>query len=382
MHTPVAPITPLPVRIQPQPGEELSSFLTRTARSMHYPRANWLLQPELLASPITPSHNLSLLTRQSDYTFLSALLALSEDQLYSMTLHPFEVLSRHLFCFPQFRKKNHPLTPLTPSNTPINRPILPSQVYQFTCLPSQTTHICTRCLQESVTYDRLSWKVKYLLTCPIHRMLLQRSCLHCKQPILSTRMDPLSCHRCHHPYNETSITVPDDALFLLQGDLLTFQALDISLPLTALTFSARTKDPRIPLPADQYLALLRALSLSMRYFDPSDFHALLPSSLYDLLTHQLNTTHTPQERIPPLHIATIYWIFSHWPDQFFTFSTIFSQQAQRLGKNTSFSPSFSITRAPLADALLSIIHTRRSTLHAHTPRAPSLLPKEQAGLSS
>lgn len=84
-----------------------------------------------------------------------------------------------------------------------------------------------------------------------------------------------------------------------------------------------------------------------------------------------------QERIPPLHIATIHCIFSHWPDLFFTFSTIFSQQAQRLGKNTSFSPSFSITRAPLADALLSIIHTRHSTLHAHTPRAPSLLPKEQ-----
>ena len=181
MHTRVAPITPLPVRVQPQPGEELSSFLTRTARSMHYPHATWLLQPELLASPIPPSSNLTLLTRQSGYTFLSALLALSEDQLYSMTLHPLEVLSRHLFCFPPFRLKAQPSTP---TNLLINRPTLPSQAYQFTCLPSQTTHICTHCLQESVAYDRLSWKVKYLITCPIHRLLLQRSCLHCKQPIL------------------------------------------------------------------------------------------------------------------------------------------------------------------------------------------------------
>jgi TniQ len=339
---------------------------------MHYPRTTWLLQPERLASPIPPSSNLSLLTRQSDYTFLSALLALSEDQLYSMTLHPLEALSRHLFCFPQFRKKAHPPTPPTPltppNNTPINRPTLPSQAYQFTCLPSQTTHICMRCLQESVAYDRLSWKVKYLITCPIHRLLLQRSCLHCKQPILSTRMDPLRCHRCHHPYDEASIAVPDDALFLLQGDLLTFQALGISLPLTSL--STHANDPRSPLPGDQYLALLRALSLSMRPLHTADFHTLLPSLLSDLLIPIIKTTLTPQERIPPLHIATIHWLFSQWPDHFFTFRTAFLKLAlstrQKKCRFPSLPHTFS-TQAPQADRLLSITQKTSSTLRAPTP---------------
>ena len=83
MHT----IKPLPLRIEPQPWEELSSFLARTARHMQYARSSWLLQPELLPFRMT-SRNLSLLTAQDDYTFLSALLALSEEQIYHMTLHP------------------------------------------------------------------------------------------------------------------------------------------------------------------------------------------------------------------------------------------------------------------------------------------------------
>lgn len=140
-------IPPLPVRPQPQPWEELSSFLARTARSMQYPSPHWLLQPEMLPSPIT-SHNLSLLTTQADYTFLATLLALSEEQIYSMTLHPLDVLSRHLFCFPPFHHTMHTpsLPPLPPQSTPITRPTLTRQVAQFSCLPAQTTHICTLCL--------------------------------------------------------------------------------------------------------------------------------------------------------------------------------------------------------------------------------------------
>jgi hypothetical protein len=66
-------IPPLPVHPQPQPWEELSSFLARTARSMHYPDPHWLLHPEMLPSPIT-SHNLSLLSAPADYAFLAASL--------------------------------------------------------------------------------------------------------------------------------------------------------------------------------------------------------------------------------------------------------------------------------------------------------------------
>jgi TniQ protein len=161
MHT----ITPLPLRIEPQPWEELASFLARTARHMQYAHTSWLLQPELAKQRMT-SRNLSLLAAQDDYTFLSDLLALSEEQIYHMTIHPLDVLSRHLLCFPPFQRGAQKPSPPTISNgTPINRPTLSRQVYQFSCLTSGTTQICPLCLQEPVPYDRLYWKTKYLITC-------------------------------------------------------------------------------------------------------------------------------------------------------------------------------------------------------------------------
>lgn len=149
--SPIPSITPLPLRVQPQPGEALSSFLTRTARAMLYPRVSWLLQPEQIPSPIT-SHNLELLTQQDDFAFLCALLALSQEQVYAMTLHPFDVLSLHLRCFPPFQHRPPHTAPsatsphasrrmsITPS-APINRPMLSIHTHQFTCLPAQTTHL-------------------------------------------------------------------------------------------------------------------------------------------------------------------------------------------------------------------------------------------------
>jgi hypothetical protein len=366
MHTDADTIAPLPLRVEPQPWEELAAFLARTARHMQYPRISWLLQPEMLASPMT-ARNLALLTAQEDYTFLSTLLALSQEQIYAMTLHPFDVLSRHLGCFPPFADSSHqasPPTTIPPRRPPIPRPRLSMQTYQFSCLPANTTQICTHCLQEPVSYDRLYWKVKYLITCPLHRLLLQRSCAGCHHPIFSTRILPLTCQTCHHSFHHDAIPVPEDASFLLQGDLLTLHALGVDLLAPTPISSMLEDDPRYRLPAEQYLALLRALSLSMRPFAVSDFHSLLPAPIAPILTHTQSTSFTPQERLPPLHIATAHWIFAQWPDQFFTFLTALQDQARRSGKKKppfSFPslPSTFRSQAPLASSLLSTTrHTR------------------------
>jgi TniQ len=255
------------------------------------------------------SRNLSLLAAQDDYTFLSDLLALSEEQIYCMTIHPLDVLSRHLLCFPPFQRGAQKPSPPTRSNgTPINRPTLSRQVYQFSCLTSGTTQICTLCLQEPVPYDRLYWKTKYLITCPEHRLLLQRRCSRCHSPILSTRLNPLICHLCQKPYQNTSLAIPEDASFLCQGDLLTLHALGVA-PHSSADRGAHAHDRRQLLPDAQYLALMRALSLSMRPLQTADFQAFLPSPVVTLLTQSQSRPFTPQERLPPLHMATIHWLF-------------------------------------------------------------------------
>lgn len=372
---PTPSITPLPLRVQPQPGEALSSFLSRSAHAMLYPRVNWLLQPEQIPSPIT-SHNLELLTQQDDYAFLCALLALSQDQVYAMTLHSFDVLSLHLRCFSTPHTTPPTTSPhasrrmsITPS-TPINRPLVSIQTHQFTCLPAQTTQVCPLCLQQSVAYDRLSWKIKYLITCPTHHLLLLRCCPRCQRPIRSTRVNPLACQQCHHSFASDSLPLPDDALFLLHGDLLTLRALGLadSLSLTD-TYSALQHDPRACLPFAQYLALLRALSLAMRPLSPSTFQTLLPSTLYSTLTRLQRNPLSPQERLPSLHIATIHWIFSQWPDHFFTFLSALQTQTQRL-RLPNVAKTLSSLHAPDAYCLLSTTPPSRSRSRSRHPPHP------------
>ncbi len=81
-------ISPLPLRVEPLPWEDLGSFLARTARRMSYETIARLLQPETTSYQVRAGE-LPTLSRQADYDFLSHLLLLPEETLYQMTLHRF-----------------------------------------------------------------------------------------------------------------------------------------------------------------------------------------------------------------------------------------------------------------------------------------------------
>lgn len=141
---------PLPLRVQPQPWEDLHSFLTRTAHRMHYDKATQILQPELGSHHITSSH-ISLLTEQADYTLLSDLLLLPQDTLYQMTLHRFSAPFQQVELFPVLKdffisKNNLYLHPATPTyHAPIPQPRLAPGLRRNFFLPNQTTQICPLC---------------------------------------------------------------------------------------------------------------------------------------------------------------------------------------------------------------------------------------------
>lgn len=209
MHTSVPTITPLPLRVQPQPWEDLHSFLSRTATRMQYDKAAHIIQSERHPHHIASSH-ISLLTEQADYTFLSELLLLSQDTLYQMTLHHFSAPFEQVELFPVLKNPYKPtlyLQPRAPSyHAPIPQPRLAPGLRRSFFLPNQTTQICLLCLQENLAYDRLYWQSRYLLTCHKHAILLQRQCSTCHKRIPSQRMIPTSCPFCHHPYNNPSST--------------------------------------------------------------------------------------------------------------------------------------------------------------------------------
>jgi hypothetical protein len=94
----------------------------------------------------------------------------------------------------------------------------------------------------------------------------------------------------------------------------------------------------------------------MRPLQTADFQAFLPSPVVTLLTQSQSRPFTPQERLPPLHMATIHWLFAQWPKHFFTFETLRTVHA-RHRKKRAFSffslPSTFRTLAPHAYQILS-----------------------------
>jgi hypothetical protein len=316
-------ISPLPLHIEPLPWEDLYSFLSRSAKHMHYESVAWLLHPETSPYHIAPAE-ISLLTEQADYRFLSQLLSIDEEALYHMTLHQFAGVFQPLHFFLTFKKglwraEQYLQPATTPYHAPIDHPRLEKKLRHLFFLANQTTQICPLCLEEPTAYDRLYWKTRYLLTCPVHAVLLQRSCSACQRRIPSLRLRPTHCPSCGRRYCDTSLmrVLPSpDMACLPYGDLLTLHALGVTEAPLQPSFAPAPHDPRETFSAGQYFALLRAICLSLRPFQTAHLRTFLPPAFYDfLITHKF--THT--EHVPPLHVAIAHWIFTDWPSHFFAF---------------------------------------------------------------
>jgi hypothetical protein len=305
---------------------------------MNYPSLAWLLQPENSPHHIA-TRQVPLLTEQADYTFLSDLLRIPEDALYQMTLHRFFALGENLEFFPILKdrwKYNHYLQPTPPSyHQPINRPRLEKGLLRSFFLPNHITQICPLCLQEDVAYDRLYWKARFLLACHKHAVLLLRHCPSCQKRIPSNRLEPTSCPFCHHAYDSSSpIPISPDAACLLSGDLLTLHALGVTS--TPPSSPASEPDPRTTLPASQYFALVRATCISLHPLQEPHFQTFLTPRFYDFLVKS-KVTHCPHpDLVPPLQVAAAHWIFSAWPDHFFTFLHALEQWAWHARKKHAF----------------------------------------------
>jgi TniQ len=123
--------SPLPQRVVPYPDEDLLSLLRRSASRMGYPDLRWLLRPERNTWNIKDTE-IPLLSAKKDYEVLEHLLMLSEEELYSHTLHRFASL----------------------------------------LVTNHTTRVCPYCVQDQHGYDRLYWSLHGVQACPYHHVRL------------------------------------------------------------------------------------------------------------------------------------------------------------------------------------------------------------------
>ena len=136
----LAHVFPLPVRVMPEPWEDLASLLSRAAVEMGYTKVHWLLRPEDVAYRRLPKA-VCLLSKEADYRFLERLLQLEEEELYRLTFHR--------FC----GGIQAPFGSRAPLYGEIRRPLL-QQISLRYFLSMRGTRVCPQCLADGPAHGQ------------------------------------------------------------------------------------------------------------------------------------------------------------------------------------------------------------------------------------
>jgi hypothetical protein len=318
-------ISPLPLRVEPLPWEDLGSFLARTARRMSYETIARLLQPATTSYQVRAGE-LPTLSRQADYDFLSHLLLLPEETLYQMTLHRFSpVINYRPPAWEEHDRQQRRHNPRALKM--IDRQILTDDHLRDFCLSSPTIRVCPACLAQHPAYDRLFWRIKHLCTCPQHALLLQKQCPTCSAQFPAMRISAKQCPSCLQPIrsSERAINAQKHPEFpcLLQGDLLTLQVLGYKENKTDSGILPMPDDPRALLPASEYFPLMRIICMSIAALDDDALFTFLSPPFYALLTLLENPAHVTPKKNPQVQVAIAHWLFAGGQTRFFAFLDTF-----------------------------------------------------------
>ncbi|SRR6266487_3628971 len=175
--------------VSPARWEDLASVISRVARNMHYKDPTWLLISEDTPHLKIYSLDVPLLARQDDYRLLERQLGLDEEALYQLTLH---CLAPRL----QRPVEGEHAVSHAASDDLHGRPFLTNTTSRRYCASLRDTKVCLACLEEDTGYDRLFWRLRPVVLCPEHALLLTNCCPRCRAPIPSLRPTLTGCPYC------------------------------------------------------------------------------------------------------------------------------------------------------------------------------------------
>ena len=303
-------VLPLPLRTPPSPDEDLLSVLRRCASRMGYPDVRWLLRPTEGNWSLEET-DVPLLSAKRHYRVLGRLLQLSQEELFSHTLHRFAPLLENGESLQQYPEQDSASTLL---------PQLSLRSREAHFLPIRSIRVCPVCLREPNCYDRLCWRMQLIVYCPQHRVRLLEKCPSCGTPIAAGRPSSYSCPRCQQGDYRAVDAVPlspDNPLYL--GERLLLEALAIELPTDGTAIRSLAGSPLSTLSDASYLALLKTVS--------SGLEAIFSDRELFLLIHMLCAL--PPEELTQLQglllekktavFLLFHWVFLEWPSHFFTF---------------------------------------------------------------
>jgi len=315
-------ISPLPRRVQPFPWEDLGSFLVRTTKHMGYTSPDWLLNPETSSHRVYP-HTLATLESRADYDFFAQLLAISEEDLYHMTVHRFapSIVNSHPLIEASFQRirQEHQAS----FAHLIERKLLHGENVRTFLNATPFIPICPLCLPSSQAYHRLYWRMRHLFTCPLHATLLQTACSACSKKWRSFCLSPFTCPSCSQPIHQAEwanqAQMHPEFFWLHQGDSLTLHLLGYEHASGQQRNSSFLTDPRATLPPDHYFLLLHIFCKKIASLDTLDLQMFLSPSFYEWLSILTQTTDVTPKKNRLVQVAITHWIFAGGETHFFAF---------------------------------------------------------------
>jgi len=174
--------------VEPHPWESLSSVLRRVARKVGYSRPELLLHQDEGPPAWSFPRDITLLRHGEGFGWLARRLCLNEETLYRSTLHRLATTLEP--ALPSQRGElAHPLASGVP-------PLLSQEAVRRFCVPPGTTRLCPACIKEEEWQEPLYWKLRYVLLCPRHSIVLIDRCPGCRSliPHLLHADDTLCVH--------------------------------------------------------------------------------------------------------------------------------------------------------------------------------------------
>ena len=297
-------------QMAPWPWEDLSSIIGRVARAMHYEHPDWVLISTDTPHRKVYSHDLPLLHRLADYQVLERLLGLGEAELYHMTLH---LLAARL----QSPEKGARARSSYPAGKSIDRSLLSWSAVRRVGITLRDIKLCPACLEEEVGYGRLFWRLRPVILCPRHALLLIDRCPLCHEPIPGLRLVSERCPYCQHgDYRSAPHAVIPPTSLLHQGQLLLLNLLTTEHACCRNSPPAFVASPILRVEPWQYFALwerfenLVRLRLSrnmvmqsLKQLAWSDDHISCESQLI---------------RETAMHIVLFHFLLASWPENLLT----------------------------------------------------------------
>jgi len=293
-------------QVAPWPWEGLSSIIGRVARAMHYEHPDWVLITTDTPHRKVYSREIPLLHRLADYRVLERMLGLDEAEIYHMTLHRFATRL-------QSPRKGEHVASSSAGAESITRPLLSRSAVRRVGISLRNTKICPSCLEEEPGYDRLFWRLRPVILCPRHSLVLIDRCPNCLVPIPGLRPSPHKCPYCQHTeYRQAQPALIPPASWLHEGQTLLLHLLtaeSVASWTGSLTF---VESPLFRIESWQYFALLERFE---NLLQPRLTQSIVVQTLKKLAWEDDQGISESQAiRRVALQMALFHYLLACWPE--------------------------------------------------------------------